>query len=327
MLAGLALTLLPGAGTALGMDLGRPVVSGLRADHGEIYLRGDYMSQALDPLNYAANTPGASRLDHFQRLTGGFRYALADSFNVFLEASQTDQLALRSTEPRRVPSLVASQRVGAQLIFRRHAPLSVALEVGYLHDKARDEPVYRYDRGGIRVSRLGGLPLFTLRARDNGWYGAARARWVMNRHLRLHLGAELRRYTVRVRMTSDSALIRALLKSRAPQDTPWRAYHAWLRAGLDWRPARNWMLALDYGHLRVRRRNYLPQAGKPDMSSADRLDGYLIWRWNRHLAVHLHGRAQTHFLLGDMPLLYNTASNHKFTKAFGVLSAGVSWSF
>ena len=325
-LAGLALALLPG-GWAAAAELGRPVASALRADHGGLYLRGGYMSQRLDVLNYAASAPGSAKLDHFQRLTGGFRYALTDAVNAMFEARWTDQLALRSTQPLRVPSLVASQKAGLQVVLRRDTAFPVALEAGYLHDKARDESVYRYDFGGFHLSRLGGLPLFTLRARDSGWYGAVRGRWDVSRRFRLHLGGELRRYTVSAQMVSDSASIRALLKSRAPQDTPWRAYHAWLRVGLDWRITRHWLLAMDYGRLQVSRRGYVARAGKPDISNADRLDGYLVWSWRNGLAFPLHGRAQTHFLLGDMPLLYNTTSNHKYTKAFGFLSAGVSWNF
>lgn len=309
------------------LELGRPVVSDLSAGHGALFLRGGMMSSKLDVMRYASRTPGSAKLNHFYRWSGGVRLGLTRSFSLGYEAGWTDQLALRTTEPTHIPSRVFSQKASAAYTLPLSRNLLMGLEAGYLSDRARKESFYRYAVGHMLVYMVDGRPLVTVSARDKGWFGAIRGRWQVNPDWRVHFGAELRRYAISTNMNSPSATVLRLLKSRIPQATPWHEYHAWLQGGVDWNLSQHWMLAVDYAHLHVSRKGYLARAGKPDLTGADRLDGYLVWRWKKGWSFHLHGRAQTHFLLGDLPLLYNTGSNHKYKKAFGFLSAGIGWDF
>ncbi|RMH59521.1 MAG: hypothetical protein D6678_07530 [Zetaproteobacteria bacterium] len=320
-----ACLLLPYAGVAA--EMGRPIISTLKEGQGALYLQGNYMSSALDLLNYAAKTPGSAHLDHFTRMRLGTRIAVDKNVNLGYEASWIDQLAIRSTEPVRVPTTIFGQKVVAQYIMPITPSTQASVETGYIAHKTRSQSVYRMDVNGVRLSMANGQPLFTASAYDKGWFLAVRGRWAPHRDWSIHAGGELRRYTVASSMRAGHTLINSILQAQAPQQTPWHEYHAWLQTSVDWRITQSCQLALDYGHVHIKRNGYIAAPGKRDLNDADRVDGYLIWSWKHGLAFHVHGRAQTHFLLGELPLLYNTRSNHKFTQPFGFISAGVSWRF
>jgi len=308
-------------------ELERPIVSVLSAQDGELYLQGDYVSSSLDFANYASKAPGSAKLDHYKTVTAGVRYAVTDALNVSYRASYNDQLALRTTEPKRVPSRIVGHDARLQYIFYQGRKLRAAVDVGYLLHQAKDKAFYRYDFGTLTVTRTGGRPLFTVSAKDSAWMGALRTSYIVNDRWRVHLGAELRRYDISIKMDSDAPTIRALLASEAPQLTPWVEYHAFMQLGVDWRPFKSVTMSVDYAHINIQRQGYIARVSKPDVNAVNRIDAYLFWDLFSKVTLYGHGRITDKFLLGDMPLLYNTRSNHKFNNAFGYVSAGLSWNF
>lgn len=310
-------------------ELDRPIVSSLLEGEGELYLQGDYVSSKFDFTNYASKNPSSAKLDHYATVTAGIRYALTDALNFSYRAFYNDQLALRTTEPKRVPSRIIGHDIRAQYVFYQGRELRAAVEVGYLRHQAKDEAFYSYSISPLLtpVTRVGGLPLFVVSAKDSAWLAALRTSYMLNDDWRFHLSTELRRYDVSIKMQSDVSTAQALLAPKAPQLTPWVEYHTFVQLGVDWRPFKAVTMSVDYSHINIQRQGYIKRASKPDVNAVNRLDAYLFVDIFDDIALYGHARVSDKFLLGDMPLLYNTRSNHKFNNAFGYVSAGLSWNF
>jgi hypothetical protein len=80
-------------------------------------------------------------------------------------------------------------------------------------------------------------------------------------------------------------------------------------------------------HYQIRRSGYIPKAGKMDYNRNMFLDGYLFWNMYENLSVYAHGTASLRYLLGDVPLIYNTRSNHRFNNPYGFASLGMAYQF
>ncbi len=316
------------ASLANASEINRPIISSLNQDEGTLYLQGDYMSPSLDPTNYSQKLPaGSATLDYYRSINAGIHYAATDELILLYHVGRNNQRSLRTTEPKVIESQISSYKLGAQYIFYAGPKMRAAIELGYTSDKAKNENFYRYDFQGINVTIANGLPLVSLAAKDHAWTGAVRSSYQLSNNFSLYLSGELKRYTVSANMSSVSPIIMSLLASQAPQSTPWNEYHTSLALGADWHPIKPLLLSMDYTAIQINRQGYIPRAGKVDYNTAQWLDGYLAWDFGEGISAYGHGRIMDHFLLGDMPLLYNTRTNHRFNTMFGYLSAGVAYQF
>jgi len=316
-------------------EMERPMISALQQGDFDLWGQYDYLSSGLDVLNYAGKLNSSTKLDSFQNIRLGLKYAAIERLTLSYRYLSSDQNVTRLLEPKNINSRLTGHDARLQYTFYRSDKLQVAAEAGFRSHHARQLDFHRFDAsvGGTPISVAsvpGQPPVFSLTAADRSWLGAIRGATVLGRHLRLDVGIELRRNVVRANLTSvnlaDPVIGPALL-NEAPQNAPWKEQQAMLQMGMTWAPVRWLGLSADYTYYRIRRSGYIPKAGKLDYNTNHQVDAYIFWHVNEKFSIYGHGRATNRFILGEMPLAYNTRVNHRFKDMFGYLSAGASWRF
>jgi len=334
MLVVLAVLWMPDALRAASMggpELDRPLVSTLGRYGLELWGQYDYFSPSLDVLNYLdKQSPGAARIDTQKTMLVGVKFALTDRLNASYGYQHLGQDISRSKEPKSIQNALNAHFARAQYIFYEGDGYDIAIEAGYNRHLARPLDFLRYDTGNVSVVSLNGQPVVSITGKDSAWIGALRGAYYLDDQWRVTLGFEARRVTVETRLDSsliDDPVVGPSLKAERPQTTPWHENHLLLQLGLDWRVFRFLGLAAHYTHYEVRRNGYIPKAGKTDFNNNDQLDGYLFWHVTDDISVYGHGRLSRRFVLGDLPLSYNTRTNHRFKDPFGFVSFGAAWTF
>ncbi len=334
VLAVLAFLGMPGAlhaATMGGPELDRPLISTLGQYGLELWGQYDYFSPSLDVLNYLdKQSPGSARIDTQKTLLAGAKFALTDRLNARYSYQRLGQDISRSKEPKSIHNSLSAHFARLQYIFYEGDGYDVAIEAGYNSHLARPLDFLRYDSGNVSIVSLNGQPVVSITGKDSAWIGALRGALYLDDSWRVTLGLEARRVSVEAKLDSsliNDPVVGPSLQSERPQTTPWREHHFLLQLGIDWRVFRFLGLAAHYTHYEVRRSGYIPKAGKTDYNNNDQLDGYLFWHMTDHISVYGHGRLSRRFVLGDLPLSYNTRTNHRFKDPFGFVSFGAAYTF
>jgi len=300
----------------------------------QIWAQLDHMSPSFDLFNYAEKLTGTTKFDLYQSYQLGLKYGLLDRLSLSYNVQLTDQNVTRTQEPKQINSRFFGHELRLQYVFYRADQLQWAIDAGFKSHRARALDFFRFDTtvGGTPISAvaLGNEPVFSLTASDSTWFSALRGAIPFGRHLRMDFGIEARRTTVRANLNSSllsDPIIGPALLNQAPQATPWHENHLLLQWGMSWSPLRSLSLAADYTFHAISRNGYVRKAGKTDYNSNHQLDGYIFWHVSKTFTVYGHGRASQRFILGDMPLVYNTRTNHRFKNPFGFVSIGTSMQF
>lgn len=309
-------------------DLDRPVVGGLVSGQFNVWGQYDAFRPGLNLVNYQPST--TSTLDKVDNLHIGAGLGLGSGFQLRYAYEVSKQNATRLTEPKKIDSSIQGHDIRLQYKLDDRGSVKLALEGGYRSHKADPQNIYRYS--GINVIPAPGQALVTINADDHAWIGAIRGELKSAPTLKFIGGLEARRVTVKVLFDSYDPLIKQnpTFIADAPQTSPWSENHWIAQAGVQWIPLPRWNVALHFNHYQIARSGYIPKPTGPtdvEYKSANQLDGYLFWNPTHSLTLYTHARVSDRFMLGEMPLLYNSRTNQQFNKPFGLVSVGASYAF
>ncbi len=342
--------------------LDRPLAT--RAKRGQWLLWGQYdqFDPQLDFMNFRSQTGTTSTIDQSTTGTTGVSVAITGNLRIRYSYSFAEQKASRQVEPRSLHTTYTGHDIRLQRTLYDHFPLLITVESGYRTHKSNKANFNRYFVGksllgnsilNVSINNLfydavsgdaftrDGSPLATIQTKDSAWIGAIRTIYQPWETLHIGLSAELRRVRVQAMMTipalNDPALqsfpgliseVQTKLNEEQPQSTPWHETHTLLQISLNWQPWQSVSFGTDLTHYQINRNGYIPSPKRPvQYNSSDQLDGYIFWNIRKNVTLYGHGRASSRYILGDLPLAYNSRSNHRFGNPYGYLSAGGVISF
>lgn len=316
-------------------ELDRPMISALPANGLELWVQYDAFSPSMDVLDYASRTGSSSRLQDFHNERIGIKYAVTSRLSLSYRYLISDQNVTRTLQPTLIDERITGHEGRLQYTFYRSDKLELAIEGGIRTHHAKRLDFYRYDTtsGGTPISAVslpGQPPVFSLIAGDRSWIAALRGAVSLAPHLRVDAGVELRQTSVYARLLSvnlNDPVIGPSLRNESPQNTPWHERQWMLQLGTTWAPYRWLGLSAHYTFYHIRRIGYVPKPGNLDYDTNHQLDGYLFLHLSPWLSIYGHGRVSRRFILGQMPLAYNTRVSSHYKNPFGYLSAGVSFRF
>ncbi|RMH52614.1 MAG: hypothetical protein D6682_01570 [Zetaproteobacteria bacterium] len=336
----------------------RPMVAMARSGDLAAWLQYDEFSPQFDLFDFRANTGTTSTIDLHTTWFGGLAWGVSKRLRLSYQYSTSRQESSRQVEPRALHTRYTGHELRAQYTLWQRYPLMATIEAGYRAHTSGTEAFHayfvgtttqlsyvsinnlRYDGKTGNISTTDGSPLATFQTKDRAWLVAGRLLYEPADNLNIAFGLELRRLTVEASFLVPAlntpgvlALVQGFSKFQSfqqdiPQSTPWHETHILLQAALNWQPWDRLTLGADLTHYQIQRSGYIPSPKRPvQYNTADQLDGYIFWRAFKHLTLYGHGRASTRYLLGDLPLAYNSRSNHRFGNPYGFLSAGGVLSF
>jgi len=337
----------------------RPVVSISNAGVWELWAQFDRFDPALDLFNFAAKSGTTSRITGISAYTLGLGYNPTDRINVRYNFQLSDQSASRTSEPFQINSRFVRHEARIQYAFYSDYPWRFTIETGLRAHFGRKETFQRIHTGstlganviGIQAGSLNfdnvsgvlsssnpALPVFSEQAKDLAFLAAVRGRYEPIRSLDIDLGIEVRRVRVSTQFSSPAldqtvalhsllASVRNKATKNFPQTTPWHEIHVLLQGSLTWHPWEGVTLAADWTHYQIKRQGYKPKGSTTNFTSSEQLDAYVMMRMMDDLTMYVHGRASTHFVLGDQPLGFNSRTSKLFKNPFGSVSAGLALTF
>ena len=342
--------------------LDRPIAS--HAKQGMFLLWGQYdqFDPKLDFMNFRTKTGTSSTIDRSTTSTANIAYAVTNGLRLRYGYTFATQDATRQVAPRSIHTTYTGHDLRLQQTLYDHFPLLITVEGGYRRHQSNRASFNRYfvgsnllgtsvinasigslfyDSASGEAFTTDGSPLATIKTEDSAWLGALRTLYQPWESVHVGFSIELRRVRVKASMTLPAldtvisqgfggvvSSIQNKLNEEVPQSTPWHETHILLQASLNWQPWERITLGADLTHYQIRRSGYIPSPKRPTQyNSAEQLDGYIFWQAFKHLTLYGHGRASTRYLLGDLPLAYNSRSNHRFGNPYGFLSAGGVVSF
>lgn len=316
-------------------ELNRPMISALPANGLELWAQYDAFSPNMDVLDYASRASGSSKLQDFHNVRIGIRYAATSRLTLAYRYLISDQTVSRTLQPTSIDDHITGHDARLQYTFYRSDKLELAIEGGIRTHHAKRLDFYRYDTtsGGIPISAVslpGQPPVFSLIAGDRSWLAALRGAVSLAPHLRVDAGIEMRQTSVYARLLSvnlNDPVLGPSLRNESPQSTPWHERQLMFQLGTTWAPYRWLGLSAHYTFYHIRRSGYVPKPGNLDYDTNHQLDAYLFLHLNPSVSVYGHGRISRRFILGQMPLAYNTRVSSHYKNPFGYLSAGISFRF
>jgi len=340
----------------------RPVVSSDSAAQAvELWAQIDRFTPALDLFNFAAKSGTTSRITAISAYTIGLGYHVNDRLNLRYNFQISDQTGSRTVEPFRVNSRFYRHEARLQYAFYSNYPWRFAVEAGGRMHLGRKESFQRFHTGpalgagvinvqagslnfdnvhGVLSSSNPAFPVLTEQTKDFSYLGAIRGRYEPLPTLDIDFGVEFRRVRISALFSSPSlnhasaifgntllASARNKATSNFPQFTPWHENHVLIQGSLTWHPWSRVTLAGDWTHYQIKRQGFDAKGTTSNFSSSEQFDAYAMMQVVDNLSMYVHGRASTHFVLGDQPLAFNSRTSSKFKNPFGSISAGVVMGF
>ncbi|MDX8378092.1 MAG: hypothetical protein R8L53_08735 [Mariprofundales bacterium] len=317
------------AGVRGGPELNRDLVMVQPDGDWAFWGQYDAFSPSLDLFGYGNKlSPTAAKLDKLSAYKFGTSYAINSRLHLRYQYSKSTLQVTRSREPKQLESLYTGHDLRLQYIFNQGDIYDIAIEAGYRSHKSDPTKMFIYETtiGGsnITVTPAPGKALLTITAEDKAKILALRASYYASHKLRLIVGVERRMVTIKANATTYDPWIRTIMINELPQATPWTEEHTIWNFGVDWLPIPRWNLALHLTRLSITRKDYIARRGKQDYYSTYQLDGYVFYHINHRFTLYAHGMANKHFVLGELPLAYNSRVNHQFQHPFGYVSLGLA---
>lgn len=294
----------------------------------ELWGQYDVFSPQLDFMNFASKTGTSSKIDKHTSALAGVNYGLSDHVHVRYRYLRSKQHATRLVEPTSIDTKYTGHQINAEYTWFTTPNWHLTADVGYRSHKADRIEFFRYKSGNVTIASLSATPVVAFESSDEAYTLGGKAAWRADDDLYITLGLETRRVTVQALFQSsllNDAVVGPSLKKEAPQSTPWHELHIIPSLSIDWGMF-DWLtVSVDAKYYRITRSNYIPKKGKKDLNSNYQLDGYLFARLPWDLTWYAHGRVYKNYLLGDVPMTYNTRTNHRFGNPYGFVSTGLSW--
>lgn len=306
-------------------QMNRPTASLLTSDSLEVWLRYDQFFPQLDFAGYGNNALTTSTLDVFSNIQAGLNYGITDRWNFRLNGILNRQRANRKKEPKIVESQFRGVEAQLQYRFLNRGAHALFVRGGFSYHRTNDQTVTSLQVGKLLIS---GNP-YIFRSSSSDMAPRLGLGWAFKSSddLRFHLGLEARDFRIHASYSSPTQFIANALQQQMPQTTPWKEMHTVVLAGFEYAFLSDFGVALDYQHVQISRSGYLPRQGYADYESADIVDVNLFWHFQADWALNIGGHYNSHFVLGEYPLLYTRRSNHLFDTPFGYLSIGMAYRF
>jgi len=287
-----------------------------------------YFNPSMDVLNYASKVATQSRLNQWSELQLGTNIDLSDHFRFRLNYNKGSQGLDRPIFPKHIDTTYWGLDTRLQGKANVTETILVGIEAGYRLHKVPVYGVQKLQQGVFIVSAAPGKALFETSGEDKGWLVNGIVQYDLSETIRLYTHIEYRKLSVHVSTTSYDPLVIAVLESKqSPQTTPWQEEHIMKGIGMDWQIIDQLTLGFDIRQYSIKRHNYQPRIGFVDYNDTKQADIYLSYLATEPLQVFMHLRANSHFLLGDTPVLYNRRNNHTFKGPFGYASLGIIYKY
>ncbi|NOQ16428.1 MAG: hypothetical protein GQ581_05170 [Methyloprofundus sp.] len=312
--------------------LNRPVPYQGQWGDAELWGQVDYAGKDLDFVGVSDEAGSAyidSHINYFVGLNLGLYKGLSLRYNYLY----SDQKAVRSSAPKEVNVQYDGHDIRLEYAWDFKPSWTLTGQVGFRNHKISPSSMeYNVQLPDMHISSV-----IDIDSSDMGaLLGVNLSKSFSKGTVRLSAGLEARFIEVDARITPDSSLrsdswlgpiVIPEIEKRLPQQIPWQEQHLIASATFEWQMWRYVGIAMDFKHYQIWRENYQAQAGKQDYNSNQQFDFYLFGHVYEGLTLYGHAQIMTHYLLGEVPLTYNTTTNHKFDKAYGFVSGGLSYSF
>lgn len=304
--------------------LDRPVLIG---DGGaELWLRYDLFNTGMDVLNYRGRFNSSTVFNQYDRWKLGVSHAPfawgAWKATVFWSQQQLS----RQLQPTKINNRYHGFSFAWQQSLLTKPWGKTVLEFGVSNQRSPELVFDRYNTSAnVEIIAAPGKHLITMSAWSKEWRLVLRQRWQASSRWIFHGSLGYRQLQIQSTMNSYDPIVRASLRS--PQNEPWRERHIVANVDAEWRFHPIWTASIGWQHMQISRQNYHQISGNADYNDQDSINTHIYYHINRSLTCYLRGQANTHFLLGDAALAYNSRTSSRFNAPFGFLSMGASLSF
>jgi len=311
-------------------DLNRPVPYEGKLGDFELWGQYDYSGKGLEFLSNA-KTLKTTSVDKHSNYVVGLNLGLIHNFQLRYNYLYSEQKVIRSKNPKNINTEYDGHDVRLQYTWDFSPSWYANLQAGYRNHKVSPVNLNTIDSGGLKnihATDPSGNPVPVLRiaSSDSAYlFGASLTKTFIDQEIQITMGLEGRFVEIEANMTSPA--LSNLLASRLPQVTPWKEQHLIFTAAFEWHVWKPFSVAMDFKHYQIWRENYIPKAGKQDYNTNQQFDFYLFANVYKGLALYGHAQIMTHYLLGEVPLSYNTRTNGRFDQVYGFVSGGVTYRF
>ena len=325
------LLLLPPSVFALAQipTLNRPVPYEGQWGDFELWGQFDFSGKNLDfsGITDKANT---SYIDKHSNYLGGLNLGIYKGLQLRYQYLFSEQFAVRPVDPTEINTQYDGHDIRLHYSWDFSPSWLLNVQTGFRNHKIKPFGFQKYQVGNSSIESLDGTDVISIGSTDTAYLIGTSLTKSFNENIQITLGLEGRFIEVNANFTSpalDDRLIARLLKNEIPQQTPWQEQHLLITTAFEWHIWKPISVAMDFKHYQIWRKNYQPQAGKQDYNNNQQFDFYLFANVYKGLTFYGHAQIMTHYLLGEIPLTYNTRTNHRFNQPYGFLSGGLVYRF
>ncbi len=302
--------------------LNRPIA--YQGDFGNVELWGqfDFSGKDLDFLGQAKSTQ-SSYIDKHTNYIAGLNAGLYKGFSLRYGYLSSKQSVLRAVEPKEINTQYDGHDIRLEYLWDFSKNWNVAAQFGFRNHQVNPLEFTKYKSGILTFEKLDGSPIMELASSDHAYLFGLNLSKELLSDFKISIGLEGRF----VEVDANFVINESLLQNEAPQQTPWQEQHLVITAAAEWHIWKPFSVAIDFKHYQVWRDNYQAKAGKQDYDNNQQFDFYLFANVYKGLTLYGHAQIMTHYLLGEVPLTYNTRTNHRFNTAYGFISGGFTYHF
>jgi len=308
--------------------LNRPIAYEGQLGNFELWGQYDYTGKDLDFLSSVDNED-TSYIKQHNNYLAGLNLGLYKGLSLRYHYLYSEQNAVRALEPKVINTQYDGHDVRLEYSWDFSPSWYLNIQTGFRNHQVTPLNFYSYQSSDITLNTLKNaagvpIPVLSIASSDSAYLFAASISKSFSQDIQITLGLEGRFVDVSASFNSE---VSSLFKGNIPQKTPWQEQHLIATAAFEWQMWEYISVAMDFKHYQIWRENYQAKAGRQDYNSNQQFDFYLFAHAYKGLTLYGHAQIMTHYLLGEVPLVYNTRTNHKFDKAYGFVSAGISYSF
>jgi len=294
----------------------------------EVWGQYDYSGKDLDFTG--ASKSESSYIKQHSNYLAGINFGLYKGLQLRYKFLYSEQDAVRAANPKNINTEYDGHDIRLQYSWSFSPTWLVNVQAGYRNHQVKPLSFLVLDHSGISISYPSGKPVLNIASEDSAYLFGASISKKFTSDMQLTLGLEGRFVDVDANFTSpllSDSFLSEIVKDEFPQQTPWQEQHMVVTAAFEWHVWKPFSVAMDFKHYQIWRENYQPKAGKQDYNNNQQFDFYLFANVYKGLTLYGHAQIMTHYLLGDVPLAYNTRTNHRFDQVYGFLSGGLTYRF
>ena len=309
--------------------LNRPVPYEGQLGNFELWGQYDYSGKDLDFVG-AISPEDTSYIEQHTNILAGLNLGVYKGLQLRYNYLYSEQSAVRAVEPMNINTEYDGHDVRVQYSWDFSPSWLLNVQAGFRNHSITPLGFLEYDINNIHIESLDGSPVLSISSSDSAYLFGASLTKAFAQDVQITLGLEGRFVDVNANFNSSllsDPVLANILQDEIPQQTPWQEQHMVVTAAFEWHVWKPFSVAMDFKHYQIWRENYQPKAGKQDYNNNQQFDFYLFANVYKGLTLYGHAQIMTHYLLGDVPLAYNTRTNHRFDQVYGFLSGGLTYRF